>query len=901
MANTDPQQINPTPQQPPQKPEGTDGVDISELAQRVASLTAELERITHESESAMGGAGAKTNTQETPTNAASAQPSPQPQQKSQSSTTEDITNSPNNSAPPVDASTANPAPNVAPGAPDLNTPNSTGGDIPQDTTAQAPTTTPVPQGASREGVNLSSLKQRVLESSTFGSRVQPAAEEPFDPLDLTPRGQEQTPQPPTPASSPTAPHVPAQAPPAPPVPESNREEIPSPENPAQSDPAQSASQQASASTLSADSSTPPSQPNAEPETELAQQLDRQIAQNTPENVAESNELNTPATQETSEAVEQPIALGVPQEMPHSTPLPDTPPQPLAQEQAPASSPPEQPPTPTPEPRPTGPAHEFFDTIEWHARNDAAAQTIQQPQQPPTDAQAPVAQEPQPIAEEASAQPAPQPTQPTPSPDAPPQPPAQEQASTPVEPPAPLDITEPSAQPDASAQQAPAEQTAVQEQAPPTPQNNQPAPDAPPETDIPRAPIPQDDFKSLHGSDHAGVEFTPSQESDQHTTLEAEHAEAHEALKAQQHTIQGDHESQPTIEEKSVPQPASTGSAPSSTPPGAFRGPGATLSPLTGQAVSLESDEPVPTTLKPIRTFQDDIAQRVQTRDTSIVSVASAEQNRLNEEQAQKEREAQKQKRVAGGGSTSASTYIKIALSGIFIGVSIAGLAFIGYLFLQPSDTVVVETLPEYIFSDEQTRVDVTGQSRREFMNTLLAEKEKVSLRLGAISYLYLTLTARLPEGGERINLLSSTEFFERIEAEVPGSLTRSLEPMMMLGVHVFDGNPPFLIFKVNFYENAFAGMLQWEEDMQVDLAPLFGPAILIPQRPVEDESGGLGTQATLGQFTDEIVRNMEVRVLRNANDRIVLLYGFVDRNTLVITTNEFTFAEIVTRLSSRRF
>ena len=48
-------------------------------------------------------------------------------------------------------------------------------------------------------------------------------------------------------------------------------------------------------------------------------------------------------------------------------------------------------------------------------------------------------------------------------------------------------------------------------------------------------------------------------------------------------------------------------------------------------------------------------------------------------------------------------------------------------------------------------------------------------------------------------------------------------------------------------------------------------------------------------FEDRIIRNKDVRVMKDSAGNIVLLYGFLDQKNLVITTNEQTFQEILNR------
>ena len=77
--------------------------------------------------------------------------------------------------------------------------------------------------------------------------------------------------------------------------------------------------------------------------------------------------------------------------------------------------------------------------------------------------------------------------------------------------------------------------------------------------------------------------------------------------------------------------------------------------------------------------------------------------------------------------------------------------------------------------------------------------------------------------------------------------------------------------------------------------PFIAPLPIAPSAPL------LTTDAyTSGSFQDVVIRNKEARVLKNSDGLIILLYAFLDPNTIVITTNEYTFIEVLTRYASQR-
>ena len=80
-------------------------------------------------------------------------------------------------------------------------------------------------------------------------------------------------------------------------------------------------------------------------------------------------------------------------------------------------------------------------------------------------------------------------------------------------------------------------------------------------------------------------------------------------------------------------------------------------------------------------------------------------------------------------------------------------------------------------------------------------------------------------------------------------------------------------------------MLKWETKMTTDLAPIFN----------------LNLSSTTATFTDQVIINKDVRAITAPDGTIVFLYGFLDNNTLVITTDPQTFQDINSRYVAARF
>ncbi|MEX0917376.1 MAG: hypothetical protein WDZ90_02550 [Candidatus Paceibacterota bacterium] len=286
-------------------------------------------------------------------------------------------------------------------------------------------------------------------------------------------------------------------------------------------------------------------------------------------------------------------------------------------------------------------------------------------------------------------------------------------------------------------------------------------------------------------------------------------------------------------------------------------------------------------LTPLRTFKSDLAGAMKKQKTSVVSAAAAESNRRARNappKIQKESEGLDYKK-----------YFIITIS-ILLFVAGGTALFFVFTSVENKEVKEMEETPSLIFVESKTIVDVTGDDRRELLQALTSAKEGEDDPLGSIRQIVPTITNPTTN---RISTLTAEGFVSQIEARVPSSFTRSLLPVFTFGIHSFDGNEPVLVFKTDSYETAFAGMLEWEEEINDNLSPLFGP--LLEDIPLATTTAT--ETATRFFFKDEVVRNHDARVLRNQENEIVLLYGFPSQGTLIITTNPSTFAEAIVRLA----
>lgn len=274
----------------------------------------------------------------------------------------------------------------------------------------------------------------------------------------------------------------------------------------------------------------------------------------------------------------------------------------------------------------------------------------------------------------------------------------------------------------------------------------------------------------------------------------------------------------------------------------------------------------------VRTFQSDIADIMKSGKVSKADVVLAEERR----------------RRKTGERAMTSEEKKTRRKNLLIGWSalvliIAGIMAVSFALLEkqlgktPAEQAVL-TVPRLIFVSEQQAFDITGKEREELLANFKVIREMFQLRLNTVAQIYPIRTiAGVQE------LVPASRFLSDLTEQMPSALARSLSGDYLYGIHAFNGNTPFLILKIEFFENAFASMLRWEENFAEDIMPIFGISPVPAWMP--------GTP-----FEDFTYKNRDLRVLRDRLENIALLYTFTDRETLVITTDIDTFDEVAARL-----
>lgn len=150
--------------------------------------------------------------------------------------------------------------------------------------------------------------------------------------------------------------------------------------------------------------------------------------------------------------------------------------------------------------------------------------------------------------------------------------------------------------------------------------------------------------------------------------------------------------------------------------------------------------------------------------------------------------------------------------------------------------------------------------------------------------------------------VTGPNFIDLLGFSTPDILQRSLIDNWMFGIYGDIGaKAPFIILKTNFFQNAFAGMLRWESTMPDELSTILNYKSYIDEKNSQSTSTLAALFSIKGKFIDTIISNRDVREFITDDNKTLLLYSFVDKDTLVITTSENSLANIIKRLEKQPY
>ena len=137
-----------------------------------------------------------------------------------------------------------------------------------------------------------------------------------------------------------------------------------------------------------------------------------------------------------------------------------------------------------------------------------------------------------------------------------------------------------------------------------------------------------------------------------------------------------------------------------------------------------------------------------------------------------------------------------------------------------------------------------------------------------------------------------------LELHFPDNLIKNTEPIFMFGFyHGETRRAPFIILKVKSAERTYSELLAWEDKLPTVWNSLIGkPPVSLATTTLASPASPSGGPS----FHDQLIQNLNTRLIEGTNVAQPALYGLLDANTIILTQTRAAFLEILTRFRARR-
>ncbi|MBI2038827.1 MAG: hypothetical protein HYT22_00885 [Candidatus Niyogibacteria bacterium] len=219
---------------------------------------------------------------------------------------------------------------------------------------------------------------------------------------------------------------------------------------------------------------------------------------------------------------------------------------------------------------------------------------------------------------------------------------------------------------------------------------------------------------------------------------------------------------------------------------------------------------------------------------------------------------------------------------LWLSISVGAFVIIGgglffWFTIQSAPGAPAVTAPKPAIPATQSEIVRLAESSRSAFLTewnALYKKPLLPAEFRAVSVLNTQTSA----------FLSAQELFSLLQLPAPSLLTNGLRGTATLGtIRTARGIETVVIVAVRSFSEALAGMLEWERSLPNALSPLLAPDIALER----------GSET----FTDRIISNHDVRLLKNMAGEPIFLYTIFNRQTLIIVQSQEALEVVLRQLS----
>lgn len=267
--------------------------------------------------------------------------------------------------------------------------------------------------------------------------------------------------------------------------------------------------------------------------------------------------------------------------------------------------------------------------------------------------------------------------------------------------------------------------------------------------------------------------------------------------------------------------------------------------------------------KIVETYAEDMARVISDDQGGLIKKIIEEEERKQEDKKKFDPESRTNKMYL---------ILGVILSMIAVGV-------VTYFFFRKEDTTVpVEAqFTPLVFNDKSNFIEVAGLSKEKIAESVLAEARTANVKAGGVEGIYLTNNKQI---------VGLREFMSLLKADWQVPEETFVSDNYMIGLYNGASRDLFILIKTRSFIDIFESLRAWEGKMFLDLRGMFGI-------PVNADNNYLLTK----DFEDGIIENKNARVLHDKAGNIVLMYVFVDENSVVVATTPDAVREAIVRLN----
>ncbi len=310
-----------------------------------------------------------------------------------------------------------------------------------------------------------------------------------------------------------------------------------------------------------------------------------------------------------------------------------------------------------------------------------------------------------------------------------------------------------------------------------------------------------------------------------------------------------------------------------------------VTPATQNPGGMKVMEKNPSSVVAVHTLKDDLQAVVHDQKISVVRAVSLEEDR----RAHKGLQAGE---TLGTQQRSSRTFGILFASLTLIGLGSGALFGVLFIMNQQKAPAQIDTGTSILFAEQSVLLSLDAQSPQNIKRALSLGRTSSQGALGSITRVIPVTAEAGPDEAPQNRPATFREFMAALGAHPPDDLLRALGDDFFLGIHAADESAPLIVIPVASHSRAFAAMLRWEEALNSDFVPLF---TAVPT--LTFDGNGVPSKRT---YEDLIMRNYDVRALKDDAGEVQIYYSFPTQNILIIAESPYSFPEILSRLQAGR-